>query len=217
MRENFFFDPTVKQAFDSYFLLGDTADLTFDTVKGLLKIGDSGLVGSVSSIPNFLYGDFEFRMKFDSLSPDSNDSEKYFGLRNRSNDSRGGIYFDLSYDTTAGDSSPSTRPFQAVLYDEWGTKRKYPLTWDTLWAGAGTQTNFRINWEQDLVRFLVNDTVYLTVGDGRDSNGQEVIVNKTIPQGIRISNRSLDTTDSAPTAMKYLNIRNSEISWRERL
>lgn len=217
MRENFFFDPTVKQAFDSYFLLGDTADLTFDTVKNLQKIGDTGLVGSVSSIPQFKYGDFEFRMKFDSLSPDSNDSSKFFGLRNRSDDSRGGIYFDLSYDTTATDSSPSARPFQAVLYDEWGNKRKYPLTWDTLWAGGGTQTNFRINWEQDLVRFLVNDTVYLTVGDGRDSNGQEVIVNKTIPQGIRIVNRSLDTTDSAPTAMKYLNIRNSEISWRERL
>lgn len=216
-RSGHFYDPAVR-GFDSYFLLGDTADLLLDTVKGILKIGDSGLVGSASSIPQFLQGDFEFNMKVDCLSPDSNDSEKYWGLRNLGDTlQRGAAYFNLSYDTTAGDSSDTTRPFSVVAYSETGTRYRRFVQWDSAWDN-GANTRYRILWEPDRYTFLVNDTVVATIGEGRDSNGAEVILNRTIPQAIRISNRSLDTTDTSVTSLKFLNIRNAKvINWKERL
>lgn len=218
LRKGFFYDPSVR-GFDSYFLLGDTADLTYDTVKNYLRIGDTGLVGSVSSIPQFIYGDFEFAMAIDSLSPDSSDSEKYFGLRNKNDTlNRGAIFFDFSYDTVTGTDTTNTRPFRAVAYDEQGNRQRKNITWDTNWGGGGRLTRFRIRWENSDIKFLINDTVYATLGDRPDTSNSTLQVNTSIPQAIRISNRSLDTTDSAPTSMKYLNIRNAGImNWSEKL
>lgn len=42
-RPGHFYDPSVR-GFDSYFLLGDTADLLLDTVKGTLKDIEAVLV-----------------------------------------------------------------------------------------------------------------------------------------------------------------------------
>lgn len=208
LREGLIYDPNVK-AYDSVFWQADSgADLNADTVKGGLKIGDTGLVGSISSFSQYLYGDFEYVMAIDSLSPDSNDSEKYFGLRNIGDSwQRGAAYFDLSYDTTLGDSSPSTRPFRIKMYDEQGNRRQRYITWDTNWGGGGRITRFRFSWEQDGVYFLVNDTVIGVLG-GHDSDGAaSAQVNTSLPQALRISNRSLDTTDTAATTLKTLTIR----------
>lgn len=211
LRENYLYDPAVS-GFDSVFLKGDTADLSVDTVRNALKIGDTGLVGSVSSYKKFLFGDFEFAMNIDSLSPDSNDSEKYFGLRNRGDTlNRGAMYFDLSYDTETGDSSVNARSFRAVAYDEAGNRQEKDITWDTDWGGGGRTARFRIRWEQDQVQFLVNDTIYATLGDRPDGKISVYQLNNTIPQAIRISNRSLDTTTASCTALKTLVIRNSRI------
>ena len=210
LREGLVYDPVVK-GFDSSFWHGDTANLLADTVRGAIKLGDTGLVGSVSSFSQYLFGDFEFTMVFDSLSPDSNDSEKYFGLRNVGDTLQAGAaYFDLSYDTTAGDSSASTRPFRAKAYDEYGNRHQVPLTWDTNWAGAGRITRFRISWEGDGYNFLVNDTLYATLA-GRDSSQDTASysVNTTIPQALRLSNRSLDTTDTASSAVKLVKVRHA--------
>lgn len=208
-REGLVYDPYVK-GFDSNFWKGDTANLLFDTVKNRIKVGDTGLVGSVSSFSQYLFGDFEFVMAIDSLSPDSNDSIKYFGLKNEGDSlRRGAAYFDLSYDTTAGDSSPNARPFAAVIYSEGGTRQRKHITWDTLWAGGGIISRFRISWESDGYRFLVNDSVYATLGDRPDGSTATSQINTSIPQVVRISNRSLDTTDTAVTSMVLLNIRNA--------
>lgn len=218
LRQGHFYDPSVR-GFDSYFLLGDTADLLLDTVKGRIKIGDTGLVGSASSIPQFLYGDFEFKVALDSLSPDSNDSVKQFGLRNIGDTQhRGAAYFDLGYDTTAGDSSPTTRPLAIVCYDEQGNRQRKHITWDTDWGGIAAGNRFRIRWESDGYTFLVNDSVVGILGDKPDGQTATNQINTTIPQAIRLSNRSLDTTDSSVTSLIYLNIRNSRtVNWRERL
>lgn len=218
LREGFYYDPSVR-GFDSYFLLGDTADLLADTVRDALKIGDTALVGSVSSIPQFLYGDFEFAMLLDSTVPDSNDSERYFGLRNKGDTlQRGAAYFDLAFDTLTGADTTIIRAFRAVAHDEQGTRQRKNITWDTNWSGGGRLTRFRIQWEADGYRFLVNDTVYATLGDRPDSSNATFSVNTSIPQAIRLSKRSADTTDTSSTALKSLNIRNSRIiNWRERL
>lgn len=207
LREGLVYDPAVK-GYDSSFWSGDTANLLHDTVKNTIKIGDTGLVGSASSFAQFLYGDFEFSMNIDSLSPDCNDSEKFFGLRNRGDtDNRGSVFFDLSYDTTAGDSSPDTASFAAVAFDEWGNRQRRFIAWDTLWHGGGKTTRFRIKWEQTGIDFLINDTkVDSATIVAKDSY---LGPNQTIPQAIRLSNRSADTTDTAPTALKLLTIRNA--------
>ena len=218
LRQGHFYDPAVR-GFDSYFLLGDTADLLLDTVKGRLKIGDSGLVGSASSIPQFLFGDFEFTVAIDSLSPDSNDSVKQFGLRNIGDTvNRGAAFFSLGYDTTAGDSSPAARPFSIICYDEQGNRQRKHITWDTDWGGVVAGNRFRIRWENDGYTFLVNDSVVGILGDRPSGQTATNQINTSIPQAIRISNRSLDTTDTSATSLISLNIRNAQIiNWRERL
>lgn len=209
LREGLVYDPYVK-GFDSNFWKGDTANLLYDTVRNALKVGDTGLVGSASSYSQYLYGDFEFTVAVDSLSPDSNDSEKLFGLRNQGDTlQRGAAYFSMGYDTTAGDSSPSTRPFSAVIFDEYGNRQRKNITWDTNWSGGGRLARLRIKWEESGYSFMVNDSVVATLGDKPDGATAVYQINTTIPQALRVSNRSLDTTDTASTALKLVNIRNA--------
>lgn len=208
-REALVYDPGVK-GFDSNFWKGDTANLLADTVKNAIKIGDTGLAGSASSYSQYLFGDFEFTVRTDCLSPDSNDSEKYWGLRNLGDtQNRGAAYFSMSYDTTAGDSSDTARPFYAVAHSETGTRYRRIIQWDSAWDNSAN-TRYRIVWDADRYVYLINDTIYATIGEGaRDSNGTEVLLNKQVPQAVRLSNRSLDTTDTSVTSLKLLNIRNA--------
>lgn len=207
-REGLVYDPGVKR-YDSSFWQGDTANLLADTVKNAIKIGDTGLVGSASSFSQYLYGDFEFTVRTDCLSPDSNDSEKYWGLRNLGDTlNRGAAFFAMNYDTTAGDSSPNARSFMAIAFDEWGTRVRRIITWDSAWDNSAN-TRYRISWESDGYKFLVNDTVYANIQQGVDTNDTEFLGNQSIPQALRLSNRSLDTTDTSVTTLKLLNIRHA--------
>lgn len=209
LRDGLVYDPAVK-GYDSNFWKGDTANLLFDTVRNAIKIGDTGLVGSASSYSQYLYGDFEFTMAFDSTTPDSNDSVRHIGLRNIGDTlNRGAAYFDLGYDTTVGDSSPNARPFSAVIYDEQGNRQRKHITWDTNWSGGARLRRFRISWEEDGYTFLVNDTVVATLGDRPDGQTATNQINTSIPQAVRLTNRSLDTTDTSSTAMKLLAIRHA--------
>lgn len=208
-RDALLYDPYVK-GFDSSFWKGDTANLLNDTVKNRIKIGDTGLVGSASSYSQYLYGDFEWKVAIDSLSPDSNDSVKQFGLRNLGDtQNRGAAYFDMGYDTTATDSSPNTRPFAIVAWNEAGVRQRKHITWDTDWGGVAAGNTFRIKWESDGYTFLVNDSVIGVLGDRPDGQTAVNQVNTSIPQAVRLSNRSLDTTDTSVMSLVYLNIRNA--------
>jgi hypothetical protein len=210
-------DPAGKGAFDSSFWHGDTANLVYDTVRGAYRLGDTGLPASASSYSQYLFGDFEFTVAIDSLSPDSNDGAsategKLFGLKNIGDTlQRGAAYFELRFDSvTAGDTT-NTRPFRAVMFDEAGNKQAKNITWDTNWSGGGRLSRFRISWEEDGYTFLVNDTVYATLGDRPSGKTASYSINTTIPQAIRISNRSVDTTDTNSTALKLLVVRNSRM------
>lgn len=207
-REGLVYDPAVK-GFDSNFWKGDTANLLFDTVKNAIKIGDTGLVGSASSYSQYLYGDFEFTIRTDSVSPDSNDSEKRWGLQNIGDTlERGAAYFEMRYDTVTGGDTTNTRPFRAVVRSEAGTVQRKNITWDTLW-GTGANTRYRIKWESDGYSFLVNDTVYVTLGDRPDSSFSTFQINTSIPQALRLTNRSVDTSDTSALSLKLLAVRNS--------
>lgn len=202
-------DPAVK-TFDSSYWKGDTVNNTFDSVRNGIRIGDTSLVGSMSSYSQYLYGDFEFTVSVDSLSPDSNDGAgatrgKVFGLENIGDTlERGAAYFEMRFDSVAGGDTATTRPLRAVIRSEAGTVQRKNITWDTLW---GQNTRFRIKWESDGYTFLINDSVYATLGDNPDSSNTTFQLNTSIPQAIRVSNRAVD----APEAMilKFLAIRNA--------
>ena len=210
-REGLVYDPAVK-GYDSSFWKGDTANLTFDTVKNAIKVGDTGLVGSASSYSQYLYGDFEFTVSVDSLSPDSNDGAagtvgKQFGLLNLGDTlERGAAYFEMRYDTVTGGDTATTRPLRAVIRSEAGTVQRKNITWDTLW---GVNTRYRINWEADGYSFLVNDTIYATLGDKPDSSNSTFQINTSIPQALRISNRVVDAIDTSAMSLKLVAIRNA--------
>ena len=192
LREGLVYDPRVK-GFDSNFWKGDTANVTFDTANFSINVGDTVVRASMSSFSQYLYGDFEFKIQLDSLSPDSNDSEKYFGLRNiGDSDQAGAAYFDLGFDTVA--DTGVTRAFRAVAFTPAGTRARRNITWDTTWNSA--QVRYRILWEPSGYTFLVNDSVYATIGEGFDTNGTEVLLNTLIPQALRLSNRTADDTSS---------------------
>ena len=217
LREGLVYDPYTK-GFDSNFWSVDTTDsLGYDTAKsgiqgGPIRIGDTGLVGSMSSYSQYLYGDFEFNISVDSLSPDSNDGAaltrgKMFGLENIGDTlQRGAAYFEMRYDSVAGGDTLTTRPFRAVIRSEAGTVQRKNITWDTLW---GTRTRFRISWEADGYTFLVNDSVYATLGDRPDSSNETFQINTSIPQAIRVSNRTVDTVDTSAMALNLLTVRHT--------
>jgi hypothetical protein len=211
LREGLVYDAYVKGA-DSNFWKGDTANLTFDTVKNAIKVGDTGLIGSASSYSQYQYGDFEFTLTVDSLSPDSNDGAsaaqgKRWGLLNKGDTrERGAAYFEMRYDTvTAGDTA-NTRPLRAVIVSEAGVKQQKNITWDTLWM---TNARYRISWEADGYSFLVNDTVVATLGDKPDSSNSVFQVNTSIPQALRLQNSTLDTVDTSSMSVKLITIRHA--------
>lgn len=212
LRRGLIQDPYVK-GFDSSFWKGDTANLLADTVRNAVKIGDTALVGSASSYSTYLFGDFEFTMLLDSTVPDSNErTQRIIGLRNAGDTlNRGAAFFDFTYDTTAGDSSPNARNLACVAYDEAGNRRRKHVVWDTDWSGGGRTARFRISWEEDGYTFLVNDSVIATLGDRPDGQNTIGQINTTIPQSLRISNRELDTSDTSSTALKFMAIRNARM------
>lgn len=206
-REGLVYDPYVK-GYDSNFWQGDTANLLNDTVRNAVKIGDTGLAGRATSFSQYLFGDFEFSMLLDSTVPDTTDSgERRWGLLNPGDTlERGAAYFAAEHDTN-GDSSGDTsvtRQLWAVTVDEAGNESKSNITWDTDWSGGGRVTRFRIIWEPDGYSFLINDTVEASV-----PNNEGALTNQSIPQALRISKTSADTTDTASTALKLLAIRNA--------
>ena len=217
MRQGLVQDPAVRATFDSSFWKGDTANGVFDTLDNGVNIGDTGLVGSMSSFSQYLYGDFEFSLTVDSLSPDSNDGAsatagKRWGLLNKGDTlERGAAYFEMRYDSVTGGDTTNTRPFRAVIRSEQGTVQRKNITWDTLWGGITASTRYRIKWESDGYTFLINDTVYATLGDNPDSANATFQINTSIPQALRLDNRTIDTVDSSAMSLRMLVVRNSRM------
>ncbi len=210
LRGGLVMDPSARKAFDSSFWHGDTANLVYDTVKDIYHIGDTGLVGSASSYSQYLFGDFELQVGMDTLSPDSNDSEKRWGLQNIGDTlRRGAIYFQAAFDTLTGADTAVTRQLWATAFDEQGTRQRKRITWDSSWDT--TFPRYRIIWESDRIEFLINDSVMATLGDKPDTSNSTFQINTRIPQALRITNRSLDTSDTNPTSLKFLAIRNSRM------
>lgn len=192
LREALVYDPRVKRS-DTNFFRGDTADVVWDSATSALKFGDTSLPVTATSYSQYLYGDFEFTIAVDTLSPDSNDSSKVWGLLNFGDTrERGAAYFEMRYDTVTGGDTANTKPLRAVIRDEAGNVQRKNITWDSNWNGV--RNRYRISWEADGYSFLVNDTVYATLGDRPDSSRSTFQINTSIPQALHFRNRTVDTS-----------------------
>jgi hypothetical protein len=135
-----------------------------------------------------------------------------FGLENIGDTlERGAAYFEMRYDTITGGDTTNTRPLRAVIRSEAGTVQRKNITWDTTWGDANARagTRYRISWEADGYTFLINDSVYATLGDNPDSTNATFQINTSIPQGLRLSNRTVDAIDTSAMSLGLLAIRHA--------
>lgn len=169
-RDGYIYDAAIKGA--------DTT--VWQDVVGAIALDTTGLNSTVrvsaARLHTYLlhiYGDYEF-----SLSSPSNPgiaTDMSWGLRNPKDLTRGAAYFEMDTNSL----------FRAISYDDFGNQQATTVTWDTNWSD--TQVRYKIRWEQDIVNFLINDTVVAThstrVG--------------TFPQSLEIRNGAATNLDMA--------------------
>ncbi len=182
LREGVFYDAYVK-GLDANFWDPDTGTVT--ATGGKLRYTSAGNV----SYAQFLYGDFEFALNVPT-SPSAAEAKEWGLINPGDSDQRGSIYFQIDTE------------FYTVTEDETGAQRRTLITWDTNWDGV--QTRYRFVWEEDGVRFLINDTVIATHGGPYQGGTSSIQINTSIPLSLRIRNGDADNTD-----LGFVNIRNA--------
>jgi hypothetical protein len=170
-RDGLVYDPVIKQ-YDTAF---------WKTTTGVPAMSSNVLrftSAAAASYIQFIFSDVEFALNVPTT-PSAGEA-KVWGLRKPSSDKLGAAYFEITGAT-----------FQAVTYDDGGTAQTTAITWSSY---ENTVTYYRIVWEPDGVRFLVN--------------GSTVAFHTTrVPQQalpLRIVNGDADNTD-----LTYLAVRRS--------
>ncbi len=139
-------------------------DTTFwADIVGAMAVSGTGINRvirvSADRLHSFLlhrYGDYEFSINVPAVPGATTDQT--WGLRFPKNDTTvtdtgiiaGGVFFSIDTNST----------FQTISHDDFGVVEATTVTWDTDWDGQ--QTLFKVRWEQDIVNFLVNDTIIAT-------------------------------------------------------
>lgn len=152
-RDGYVYDARIKRG-DTTFWSEHTGAVAVDTTDSTTALRVNA--DRLHSFLQHIYGTYEFSVNLPGV-PDAS-TQQTFGLRNPTDDTTlgdssiipSGVYFSLDTNST----------FQCVSHDDFGNQESSTVTWDTDWDGQ--QTKFTINWEEDLVNFLVNDTVIAT-------------------------------------------------------
>jgi len=172
LRDALVYDVAVKGN-DANFWDVDTGTLSVASNK--LRVSNA----STSSYSQYVFGDFEFAVNF----PDSDAAgigPQIVGLRNiGDSDNRGAAFFQMDTE------------FYAVSYDDFGTRQRTQITFND-WDDA--QHRFRIMWEPDGIKFLVNDSVVATHTTSYGVSG--------IPQALRLDNDSATNLDVGFVAVR---------------
>ena len=106
-----------------------------------------------------LYGEYEFGVRIPAV-PGAT-TRQTWGLRNPKNDTGdsgvtdtgaigGGIFFSIDTNSV----------FSVISHDDFGNRQTTVVTWDTDWDGQVAA--YQIRWEEDHIKFLVNDSVIAT-------------------------------------------------------
>ncbi len=151
-RDGYIFDARIKRG-DTTFWSEHSGSLSTDTDDSTTAIRITS--ARVHSYLQHIYGDYEFSASIPVVPGSGIDHS--WGLRNPTNDTTlgdsnivaGGIYFQVDSDVVT-----------AISYDDFGNKETTTITWNALWTAK--QTRYKIRWEEDIVNFLVNDSVVAT-------------------------------------------------------
>lgn len=138
-REGYVYDVIIKQ-YDTSFWKSTTGTPAVSGTK--LRFTSA----AAASYLQHIFADVEFALNVPTTP--SGGEAKLWGLLDPSSNRLGGAYFEI-----AG------AVFKAVTYDYGGTVQSTTLTWSSYEA---VETFFRIKWEADQVRFLINDVVVAT-------------------------------------------------------
>ncbi len=139
-RDGYRYDCVIKQ-YDTVF---------WKTTAGAPAMSSTKLRLTSAAIASYLlhkFGDFEFGLNIPTT-PSAGEA-KHWGLRTPATDNPGAAYFEI-----AG------AVFTAVSIDDGGNVQTTTLTWDAAYTAA--ETKFRIIWEADIVRFMINGSIVAT-------------------------------------------------------
>lgn len=177
-RDGYDFDARIKRG-DTTFWSEHSGSIAVDTSDSTTAIRVSS--ARLHSYLQHIYGDYEFTVNIPANPGVA--TIQTWGLRNPTGDTTlgdsgivgGGIYFSIDTDSV----------FKVVSHDDFGNQEVTAVTWDTDWGGQ--QTKFTIRWEDDIVNFLVNDTVIAT-------HSERV---PTKPQSLELRNGTASNMDVA--------------------
>jgi len=139
-RDGYIYDVVIKQ-YDTQF---------WKTTTGTPAVASNKLRFTSAAAASYIlhrYGDFEFAVNVPTT-PSAGEA-KHWGLRAPATDSIGAIYFEIV-----------GAVFQAVTIDDGGTSETTTLTWAAGYTAV--ETKFRIIWEPDIVRFMINGVIVAT-------------------------------------------------------
>lgn len=152
-RDGYVYDASVKGG-DTTFWAHVVGSIATDTteINKTVRVTSARL----HSFLQHIYGKYEFGL-LQPTAPGAGTNNS-FGLRAPKDDTTGsdtglvggGIYFEMDTNSV----------FRAVSYDDFGNRQATVIDWDTDWDGK--QAKYTINWEADIVNFLVNDTIVAT-------------------------------------------------------
>ncbi len=173
-RDGFIYDPIIK-GWDSVF---------FATLAGAPAMSGSVLrltSASIASYTQYCLADIEFDLNV-AVAPVGGQS-KVWGLYSPVTTTLGAAYFKVS-----------GAVFTAETTDNVGNTKSTVLTWA---AGyTGTNTAFRIRWEQDAVKFYINGTVVAS---------HDLVVptyGSSLALPIRVTNTNADNLDIVYIAVR---------------
>jgi hypothetical protein len=152
-RDGYVYDARIKGA-DTTFWAEAVGTLAVDTSDSTTVIRVNA--DRLHSFLQHIYGEYEFSVNIPAA-PAATTAQSW-GLRNPMNDTTlgdtgivpSGIYFSIDTDAV----------FSCRSHDDFGNRQTTNVTWDTDWDGQ--QTLFKIRWEEDIINFLVNDTIIAT-------------------------------------------------------
>lgn len=144
-RDGYTYDVAIKRG-DSTFWMERTGALAIDSTGDTIVLRVSG--DRFHSYLQHIFGDFEFQLTIPA-NPGAT-TDQTWGLRNPSDTQVSCAYFSI--DTNSA--------FTCKTGDNYGNLQSSAVTWDTNWSD--TAVTYRIRWEEDVVNFLINDTVVAT-------------------------------------------------------
>jgi len=144
-RDGYTYDARIKRG-DTTFWAETKGTIATDSTGDVVVVRVSS--ARLHSFLQHIYGDFEFALSVPA-DPGASTNQAW-GLRNSKDTSVSCAYFQIDTDGN----------FKAVSADDFGNTQETALTWDTDWTGAIAR--YRIIWEEDQVKFLINDTVVAT-------------------------------------------------------